>query len=107
VTHKVVFRPAAAADLISIYDYIAEKSGFEGAAGYIDRIEVACMSLANFPERGTRHDDLAPGVRLIGFERSATIAFRVGRSTVRIVRVFYGGRDVENLLKGEPNDKGG
>ena len=105
MAHKVVFRPAAAADLVSIYDYIAEKSGFERALGYIGRIEAACMDLASFPERGTRHDDLAPGIRIIGFERSATIAFRVEGKTVRIVRVFYGGRDVENLLKGEQDDE--
>ena len=53
------------------------------------------MTLATFPERGTKRDDLAPGIRTIGFERRATIAFRVGDDTVRIVRIFYAGRDYD------------
>ena len=59
------------------------------------------MSPATFPERGTRRDDLAPGIRTIGFERRATIAFAVSADTVRIVRVFYGGRDFEAELRDE------
>ena len=65
------------------------------AGDYISRIEAACMALATFPERGTKRDDLEPGIRTIGFERRATIAFRVEDNTVRIVRVFYAGRDYE------------
>jgi toxin ParE1/3/4 len=57
------------------------------------------MALGTFPERGTRRDDLAPGLRTIGFERRATIAFRVGRTDVVIVRIFYGGQDFERDLK--------
>jgi plasmid stabilization system protein ParE len=44
---------------------------------YLDRIEEACMALATFPKRGTRRDDILPGLRTIGFERRVTIAFRV------------------------------
>jgi len=36
---KVVFSPEAAADLTSLYDYIAERSGAARAIGYINRIE--------------------------------------------------------------------
>jgi toxin ParE1/3/4 len=97
VTHKVRFRPEAEADLFSLYRYIAEQSGREIAGAYIARIEAACMQLATFPERGTQRDDLAPGIRTIGFERRATIAFRVDESSVRIVRVFYGGRDFADI----------
>jgi toxin ParE1/3/4 len=48
-----------------------------------------------FPERGTRRDDLAPGVRTIGFERRVTIAFRVLEDAVEILAVAYAGRDFE------------
>ena len=46
-----------------------------------------------FPERGTRRDDLRPGLREIGVGRRATIAFHVGAGTVTIDRILYGGRD--------------
>lgn len=101
MARKVYFRPEAEADLIGLYEYIAEASGTKIAAGYIDRIEAACMALADFPERGTRRDDLLPGLRTVGFERRATIAFRVLRTRVDIVTIAYGGRDFEGVLRDE------
>jgi toxin ParE1/3/4 len=95
MTHKVSFRPEAEADLFALYRYISDRSGPVRAGDYITRIETACMALATFPERGTKRDDLGLGIRTIGFERRATIAFRVGDDTVRIVRIFYAGRDYD------------
>lgn len=86
-------------DLLSLYDYIAVQAGRRTAGDYIARIEAACMSLRNAPLRGTPRDDIKPGLRVIGFERRAVIAFRVVRSEVVIVRVFYGGRDYERILR--------
>jgi toxin ParE1/3/4 len=63
--------------LFALYRYIAEESGHVGAGNYIARIEKACMALATHPRRGTRRDDIALGLRTIGFERRVTIAFRV------------------------------
>lgn len=93
MTHKVVLRPIAENDLVAVYQYIAENSGRDRAGGYIDRIEKACMALADFPFRGTQRDDLHPGLRILGFERRVSIAFVVDGESVRILRIFYGGRD--------------
>jgi toxin ParE1/3/4 len=57
------------------------------------------MRLATFPERGRRLDDILPGLRTIGFERRATIAFRVLKTRVEIVSIAYGGRDFERELR--------
>ena len=96
--YKVSFLPDAEADLFALYRYISERSAPERAGEYITRIEGACMALATFPERGAKRDDLAPGIRIIGFERRVTIAFRIEKDTVRIVRIFYGGRDFESYF---------
>ena len=101
MAHKVVFRPAAEADLFALYRYIAEKSGAVRAGDYVSRIEEACMALATFPKRGPRRDDIAPGLRTIGFERRVTIAFRVLTDAVEIVTVAYAGRDFESQLRDE------
>ncbi len=93
--YKVSFRPEAEADLFGIYGYINERSGQTRAGDYIARIEAVCMALATFPERGTKRDDLAPGIRTIGFERRATIAFRVEKNIVRVIRILYAGRDFD------------
>jgi len=95
VSHRIVFSPEAQADLLALYDNIAGKAGAETAILYIGRIEAACHRLADFPERGTRRDDLRPGLRVIGFERRAVIALRVDATTVTILRILYGGRDID------------
>ena len=56
------------------------------------------MALETFPHRGHRRDDLRPGLRIMGFERRASIAFQVLPGEVVIVRIFFGGRDYEGIL---------
>ena len=90
---RVSFRPHAATDLLHLYDHIAAEADTGIAGGYIDRIEAACLSLETFPERGTKRDDIRHGIRTMGFERRATIVFRVQGREVVIVRILYGGRD--------------
>ena len=97
--YEVSFRPLAEVDLLRLHDYIAEASGLAVAGGYIDRLEAACLALETFPERGTRRDDIRPGLRVMGFERRATIIFQVTEHEVVIVRVFYGGQDYEIALR--------
>jgi toxin ParE1/3/4 len=99
VVHNVVFRPEAEADLFALYRYVAEASIETRAEAYITRIEKTCMALAMFPERGARREDIAPGIRTIGFERRVTIAFRVLDHVVEIVAIAYAGRDFESDLR--------
>jgi toxin ParE1/3/4 len=99
VRHKVVFRDEANADLIALYDYIANESSPTLAIAYVRRIRDACMALEHFPERGTKRDDIIKGLRTIGFERRVTIAFRVFKAKVEIVTVAYGGRDFASELQ--------
>lgn len=93
MVRKVLFRPSAEADLFALYDYIATVAGRGVAGTYIGRIEAACIQLETFSERGTKRDDLSPGLRTIGFERRVTIAFRVLPDVVEIVAIAYAGRD--------------
>ncbi|MET3592893.1 plasmid stabilization system protein ParE [Mesorhizobium shonense] len=53
------------------------------------------MSFETFPERGTRHDEIAHGLRTVGWRRRATIAFEVAGDTVIILRVLYAGRTLK------------
>ena len=96
---RISFRPQAEADLFGLYEYIATHSGEQIAGAYIDRIEAACAALATFPQRGLKRDDIRPGLRLVGFERRATIVFQVRKTEVLIVRVLYGGQDYDRVLR--------
>jgi toxin ParE1/3/4 len=96
---EVSFRPLAEADLFALYRYIAAEAGHAVAGAYIDRIEAACRALETMPERGTRRDDIRPGLRMMGFERRATIVFQVLKAEVVIVRIFHRGQDYERALR--------
>ena len=83
---------------MELYDYIAVQAGPGVAIGYISRIESYCRSFERFPERGAKRDDIRAGLRTIGFERRATIAFHIEPDAVIIDGIFYGGRDMETAL---------
>jgi toxin ParE1/3/4 len=94
VVHRVEFRQAAVDDLRTLYDRIAAEAGRERAGAYIGRIEAVCMALETFPERGTVRSHIHPGLRVIGFERSASIAFVVHAEVVDILRVMPRGMNL-------------
>ncbi len=100
--YSVSFRPAAEADLFGLYLHIAQEAGVDVAESYVDRLEAACMSLETLPQRGSKRDDISPGLRTLGFERRATIVFEVKKTEVVIVRIFYGGQDYERFMRNRP-----
>jgi toxin ParE1/3/4 len=93
----VGFSPEAQNDLLRLYDWIAVAAGAYVAIGYMDRLEAYCLGFEFASERGHRRDDIATGMRIIGFEKRVTIAFIVGNDEVTILRVFYGGQDWESV----------
>jgi toxin ParE1/3/4 len=99
VTHEVVFAPEALADLRWLYDVIADDGGPTRAQNYTDRIIALCLGLVTFPERGTRRDDLRPGLRITTWRRRITIAFHITPTTVAIDRILYGGRDLPAIFR--------
>ena len=98
---RVFFAPEAQDDLLSLYSYIAERSGPSTAIGYINRIERYCLGFDLASERGTRRDDIREGLRIVGFEGRVTIAFHVEPNAVTIDRIFYAGRNVDRILRGD------
>ena len=102
MTGEVIFTSEADADLAELYDYIATHGSPARALTYVQRVATFCRGLATFPERGTRRDDLRPGLRIIGFARRDSIAFMVRPEAVVIVRILHGGRDLDALLDDRP-----
>jgi|HubBroStandDraft_5_1064220.scaffolds.fasta_scaffold836538_1 toxin ParE1/3/4 len=101
MNRKVVFEPRAQADLDDIYDWIADRAGERAADRFMVRIRRPCERLDLFPERGTQRDDHAPGLRVFGIERRVTIAFKVYDDRVAIIRVLYGGRNIDAILEND------
>jgi len=100
VAFEVVLAGQPADDLFAIWCFVADRSGTVRADEVDARLRAACLALADFPNRGTSRDDLAPGLRSVPFRRRATIYYRVTRSRVEIVRVLYAGKDVGAAFEG-------
>ena len=61
---------------------------------FISGIRDYCGSLSTFPERGTERTEIVPGLRIVGYRHTVSIAFMVESERVLILGVFYGGRNI-------------
>ncbi|CAN7214629.1 type II toxin-antitoxin system RelE/ParE family toxin [Neorhizobium tomejilense] len=92
--YRVVFDPAADADLAELYDYIAPKAGRAIARRYVNELLGHCAAFETFPARGTKHDEFGPGIRVVGFKRKASIVFRIDADLVTIMRILHRGKSL-------------
>ncbi|TPL55658.1 type II toxin-antitoxin system RelE/ParE family toxin [Mesorhizobium sp. B2-4-2] len=97
---EVEYRESAKDDLTNIFRYIVESGGSPNAAlRFVLRIEDHCQNIGNAPRGGRLRDDIVPGLRTVPFEHSAVIAYLIESDIIRIVNIFYSGRDYETLMR--------
>lgn len=101
---EIVFGPLAAEDLENLYRFIAAERP-DSAISFVRRIRDRCGLLVDFPLAGRARDDLRPGLRLLAFERRVVIAYAVRSNGIDILRILYGGRDIDAIL-GDANPDG-
>ncbi len=107
MTCAVAFSPQARVQLIELDAWIEAAASPEIAARYTDAVADFCCSLATFPQRGVRRDDIRPGLRITNYRKRSVIAFAVDSDAeqVTILGIFHGGQDYETALAGEhPNE---
>jgi toxin ParE1/3/4 len=95
----VVWRPDAQADLLALYDWIADRADPDTAFAYTAKIEAHALRLAQFPNRGTPRDDLIPGLRTVPYRRRVTIAYQVLEDCVEVLRLIQAGQDWDALFE--------
>jgi plasmid stabilization system protein ParE len=100
--YTVVFTPEAEEELAKLYRYIVDHGSAEIAYRYTSAIVEYCEGLENVPRRGTRRDDIRPGLRITHYRGRTIIAFTVEVEQVSIIGVFYGGQDYETALQPDP-----
>jgi toxin ParE1/3/4 len=100
---RLVFRDEAEADLVALYNYIAEASGsFDTAFNFVERLRSACFKLEDFPEIGAARDEVKKGLRILALERKTVITYFVtGDDVVVVSNIFHGGRDWEAFFIGD------
>ncbi|OWV77933.1 plasmid stabilization protein [Rhizobium sp. R634] len=85
---------AAQRDIDALVDYLVVHAGETVAQGYVDRLRTFLKGFQSFPKRGTVRSEIRDGLRIVGFERSLSIAFTVKEETVYILRVMSGGQEL-------------
>jgi len=102
MTRIVVYSARARQQLLDLYLWIAQQSGFpDRAQSFVAAIIDCCDGLAHFPLRGMARDDVRPGLRILGFRKRVTIAFAVHDHSVEVLGLYYGGASVQELISDE------
>lgn len=98
---KVLYQAEAFNDLETIYRYLASTTQNRTIAkDFVRRIKSRCSKIGFTPYGGPARDYLEQGLRMVPFEHSAVILYKVEPECVLITNVFYGGRDYEALFHG-------
>lgn len=101
MTYRIIYHPQAEAELDRLYSDIAAEAGDRTAGDYVDAVIAFIEGLETFPERGTVRESRIPGLRIIGFRRSISVAFSTRGDAVFILGVFARGRDIsDDILAG-------
>ena len=87
----------AESDLEEAWDYVAERN-LRAADRLLDRILERARLHARFPLMGRPRDDLLPGLRSFSVS-TYVIFYRPFKDTIDVLRVLYGGRDVDTIMK--------
>ena len=93
---RLLKRPEAESDLDEIWWYIAQDSP-HNADRFLDRIQERCSALADFPQMGTRRDELKAGLRSQPVGNYLIFYFPL-EDGADIVRILHGSRDIESLF---------
>lgn len=93
---RVTRRPLAAADILDIWDYIAE-DGIDQADRWVDKLDEKLELIATQPLMGRARDELAAKVRSFPFGRYVVFYVPVDDG-IDVVRVLHSARDVDAVF---------
>lgn len=95
---RVTRRPLAAADILEIWDYIADDS-FDAADRWVDQLDEKFRLLATQPLMGRIRDEVDRDMRSFPFGRYV-IFYMPMDGGIDVVRVLHGGRDIDAVFGG-------
>ncbi len=104
MTYQVTLTPQAQTDLKEIFKYIAfDLQSVQNAAGQLDRLEKALASLEQMPERYRVYDKpkwRERNLRIMPVDNYLVFYIpKHDNGTVTVLRIMYGGRDIDRQLK--------
>ena len=90
---RVTRRPMAEADILDIWDHIAEDS-VEQADRWVDKLDTKFKLIATQPLMGRARDELAADLRSFPFARYV-IFYEPIEDGIDVVRVLHSARDID------------
>ncbi len=99
MTRRLVFRPAAVADLDAIWDYTADRWGASQADTYVRDLHAACLALARGERVAQDAADIRPGYRKLRSGRHVILHRTHDDGATEIVRILHERMDVTARLK--------
>ena len=96
---RVTRRPLAEADVLQIWDHIADDS-LTAADHWVDRLDEEFRLLATQPMMGRARDELASGVRSFPFGRYVVFYVPLDDG-IDVIRVLHGSRDIDAIFNPE------
>ena len=109
MSYTVDITDAAGNDLRAIFSYIAfELKSYQNAARQLERLEAAICSLSEMPESCRRYEKEpwhSRGLRRMSVDNYCVFYIPdPARQIVEIIRVMYGGRDIDRHLEEFANE---
>ncbi len=101
MTYDVILLKESDYDLALIYEYLKRNATKSIAMNELERLEAACMSLEENPERGSIPKELPPGgnynLRQL-IVKEYRIFYKVVENKVVIYGILHGKRNIRDLL---------
>lgn len=93
--YRVIRHPLVDRDIARIAAFLLKYTTPRSVADKIARLDSDVSALRQYPHRGTRRDDIAPGLRAIPSAGKGVIAFEIHEEArvVRILSVTWAGAD--------------
>jgi toxin ParE1/3/4 len=97
VSYRIIFTRPSQRDLRQIGDFLRDVAGASVARRWVEEIVQAAESLREMPTRQRERIELMAGLRSIPLG-DYMIFYRVAGTTVQILRVLHGARDITSKL---------
>jgi len=93
---KVIYAPAAVADLDAIWLFIAQEADVDTATHFLKKLEQACEKIALSPAGFRLRPEIAHDIRSFPFRRYVIFYFPESYG-INIVRIVHSARDIDDL----------
>jgi toxin ParE1/3/4 len=98
VSRRLLFRPAAVADLDAIWTFTADRWGVAQADAYVRELHDACAALSRRERVDQDASGLRPGYRKLRCGRHVIFHRAPDDGSIEIVRILHDRMDVEARL---------